>query len=351
MKHYEKEALLKNFLLFFLVMESLVILLFWQLYRETRSDFDKMLLQRMELCSYTLDCKAFRYDFVPIDLKKTRKLIVDKGYRSYFPIPKSRKFMLEILYPESAYKKGLAQETQKLKIAFVLSTLLLALMAFFFTLYALRPLRNALKLNDEFVKDILHDFNTPIAAMKLNIAIYRREGGTSERIDKVQKSLDHLVMLQENLKSFLLRLPTQTQPVDVAALLRQRAQHIAPLYADIGFEDNLAACALRIRSNKELLIRIFDNLLSNAAKYNKPKGTVRLYCEGAKLFIEDTGKGIADTHKVLQRFQKEQERGIGLGLHIVTKLCDELDIAFKLDSIPGEGTRVTLDFSETERVR
>ena len=351
LKHYEKEALLKNFFLFFFLMEALVVLLFWELYREAKSDFNDKLLQRMELCSYTLDCKAFGYDFVPLEYKKTHKLIASNGYRAYFPIPDSQKFMLEISYPIDRYRAAFGKQTQRLKIAFVFATILLALMAFFFTLYALRPLRNALRLNDEFVKDILHDFNTPIAAMKLNIAIFQKEGGKSERIEKVKKSIDHLVMLQENLKSFLLRLPTQTEPVDVAALLRQRSRHIAMLYPDIDFVDKLGEKEYRLQTSRELLIRIFDNLLSNAAKYNKKNGKVIVGRDGSVLTIEDTGKGIKDTEKVLRRFQKEQERGIGLGLHIVSKLCDELNIRLEIASEPGKGTIVKLDFAAVERER
>ena len=299
----------------------------------------------MELCSYKLDCKEFRYDFVPLDYKKMHKLMSGNAYRAYFPIPDSQKFMLALLYPASSYSDALAEETKRLKIAFVLGSFFLALIAFVFTLYALRPLRNALKLNDEFVKDILHDFNTPIAAIKLNIAIFEQETGKSERIEKVKKGLDHLVMLQENLKSFLLRLPTQTEPVDVASLLRSRMAHIAPLYPDIVFSDKLEGCILEAQSNAQLLTRIFDNLLSNAAKYNKKAGRVIVYCHGSTLYIEDTGKGIKDTQKVLQRFHKEQERGIGLGLHIVGKLCDELNIALKIDSQPSNGTIVALGFA------
>jgi len=65
--------------------------------------------------------------------------------------------------------------------------------------------------------------------------------------------------------------------------------------------------------------------------------------EGENLIIEDTGKGIKNPKKVFERFYKEQERGIGIGLHIVKKLCDELGIAISLTSKVGEGSRFILN--------
>lgn len=60
------------------------------------------------------------------------------------------------------------------------------------------------------------------------------------------------------------------------------------------------------------------------------------------LSIKDSGKGIANPSKIFNRFYKEQERGIGIGLHIVKKLCDELKIGIDVKSELGVGTTFTL---------
>jgi signal transduction histidine kinase len=93
-----------------------------------------------------------------------------------------------------------------------------------------------------------------------------------------------------------------------------------------------------IETNRDAFSRIIDNLLSNAGKYNKKDGKVTIRFLDEKLIIEDTGKGIINTKRVFERFYKEQERGIGIGLHIVQKLCEELDIDIELDSTVGVGT-------------
>jgi len=84
--------------------------------------------------------------------------------------------------------------------------------------------------------------------------------------------------------------------------------------------------------------------LSNAAKYNRPKGSVSVIIDKETVRIEDTGKGIENVEKVMRRYYKEQERGLGLGLHIVQKLTSELNLDIKIKSEKGLGTTIILDF-------
>ncbi len=64
--------------------------------------------------------------------------------------------------------------------------------------------------------------------------------------------------------------------------------------------------------------------------------------QDSSLFVHDTGKGIKKPSKVFDRYYKEQERGIGIGLHIVKKLCDELQIPINIQSKENEGTKIGL---------
>ena len=101
---------------------------------------------------------------------------------------------------------------------------------------------------------------------------------------------------------------------------------------------------MQISANRDAIIRILDNLISNAAKYNKTDGEVRVTVSNETVSIEDTGKGIKNVDKVLQRYYKEQDRGIGLGLHIVNKLCNELNIGMNIHSQINSGTKIILNF-------
>lgn len=135
--------------------------------------------------------------------------------------------------------------------------------------------------------------------------------------------------------------------VDVAKLAQERAALIASLYPKVNFSYK-ALTPLTIMTNKDLLTRIIDNLLTNAAKYNKPNGSVILEVDAYKITIHDTGKGIKDVKKVLQRYYREQERGLGLGLHIVQKLTEALKIKLAITSQVNVGTTVVLLFQQSK---
>jgi signal transduction histidine kinase len=60
--------------------------------------------------------------------------------------------------------------------------------------------------------------------------------------------------------------------------------------------------------------------------------------------IRDNGKGIKNTAKIFDRFYKEHERGLGIGLHIVKKLCDTMHISIYVKSTLGSGSLFTLNF-------
>ena len=96
--------------------------------------------------------------------------------------------------------------------------------------------------------------------------------------------------------------------------------------------------------NRDAFTRIVDNLLSNACRYNVAEGTVEIAFDASRVIIRDSGTGIADTQKAFERFYKESDRGLGLGLNIVKKLSEEMGLGIALSSQKGVGTTFTLTF-------
>jgi len=343
LKNYEKESLFKNFLVFFSLLELLLVLLFTELYRTQKTEYRHSLLQEMQVCSYSLKCNQFSFDFAPQTKKVLNTLYDTNDTYAYFTIPKSKKYYMKITYPAKRLDNDMQNIIHILWIKFALASLLLFAVALFFTFYSLSPIRKALHLNDEFIKDILHDFNTPITSMMLNIKMFKDEKGEDTYISRVSKSLDNILLLQNNLKNFLHNSPSQNQQVDIGKLAEERLKNVQNIYPKLTFTF-YQYNELHKNTNRELLLRILDNLLSNAAKYNKVHGNVTLSVANETITIEDTGKGIKDVNKVFQRYYKEQDRGIGLGLHIVKKLCNELNVGMHIQSQVDNGTKIILNF-------
>ncbi len=302
----------------------------------------------MEVCSYTMECEQFIFDFSKKNKNKRNELYENDGIHAYFNIPKSENFNLKISYPEKNFIRDLLRIKQSLLFKFILATLLLLVLALLFTLYSLTPIRKALKLNDEFVKDILHDFNTPITSMILNIKMLEEEAEKNAFIKRISHSINTIMLLQNNLKSFLQHSPSQNVEVDLALLCKKRLKFIQSIYPKLKFTYTSYNDLKKI-TNEESFTRILDNLLSNAAKYNKPQGTVSLTVLNETISIKDTGKGIKNINKICDRYYKEQDRGLGLGLSIVKKLTSELDISLEIHTQKDVGTTIILNVKNLDK--
>ena len=345
MKTYELESFLKSFLIFFILLEVLLAINFWHEYDVKKLEIEEKIHVEMKLCAYTIQCEGLSTDFVDRDKDKEENILYKSGdFYSYFKVPTAEKYLMKVVYPYSAYQKRLIFLEEKIKYKFLLYSFFSFLVSFLFAIYALTPLRKALHLNEEFVKDILHDFNTPISSMKINLSLFRREIGENEKINRLENNIESILGLQHNLQAFLKDIPTQLETFSLDTLVENRMVYFKTLYPDIHYSSKLDNIVLE--TNKDALTRIIDNLLSNAGKYNRAKGKVTISMDNNSLMIADTGKGIKNPTKVFKRYYKEQDRGIGIGLHIVKKLCIELHIPVSIQSNIQKGTTVFLDISK-----
>ncbi len=344
MKKVEKESFLKSFTLFFISQSILLAALFFINYTKELQNLDAKIFSDMRLCSYDLQCPEFSIDFAEKKNQEVYKLYKNKdGLHSYFTIPGSQQNYLEISLPKSRYEKKLSSLRQRYIMIFLLTLIVTALLSSLFAFYALRPLRNALHLTEEFIKDILHDFNTPLTTLRLNLAILQKDLKENKNIKRAKNAIETLLRLQSNLRAYLHTHTLQKEELFLDTLLQERIDMLASAYPDIKIQRELPH--IKLLCNKDAFVRIFDNIFSNALKYNKKEGRISVRFEHSNLIIKDSGKGIKDTKKIFERFYKEQDRGIGIGLHIVKKLCDELGINIFVESQINRGTCFTLDLS------
>ncbi len=343
MKRYEKEALLKSFLLFFISLGIFLGLLFGQLYKEKIANLDQALFTKMRFCSFNLKCSDFKIDFVPKDKKKPLSLYHDRGgVEAYFLIPNSDEYYMKLSYMKEKYLFKKHYIKVKMLLRFSLMLLVVALLSLLFSFYALYPMRRALLTIEEFIKDILHDFNTPFSSIVLNASLLKKDDKNREKAIRIDESAQCILNLQENLKSYLLEIQKEKEVFDLEKMVQNRKKSIQKFYPSIVWDIKIPS--IMIETHKPAFERILVNLLTNAAKYNKKYGTIRVQLtKDFWLKIEDTGRGIKDTKMIFKRFYTESNRGTGIGLHIVRKLCDELKIDIKVTSKPHKGTLFMLN--------
>lgn len=116
---------------------------------------------------------------------------------------------------------------------------------------------------------------------------------------------------------------------------------------------DLATGTALVTSDALLLHRILSNLLANAINYTR-SGSVSLGCslinQRVVIDVIDTGVGIPlsqqsfifDEFYQIANPERDRKKGLGLGLSIVKRLCDILDLEFDFESRPGEGSRFTI---------
>jgi signal transduction histidine kinase len=342
LKRVEIEAFVKGFMLFFLSMGVLMAMVIYSTYTKEIKSLDERLLDKMRICSFDLQCEAFSIDFADKEKFITYKLYKQDGLKAYFPIPKSKNNLLLISLSQQKYKEEIKEIRWELFKEFILMMVVIVTLSILFSLYTLSPLRRSLRLTEEFIKDILHDFNTPLASLRLNSSMLKREIGENKKIIRMENNIENILSLQENLRCYLFDHEMQQEALVLRRFIETSVDMIQKSYPHISYRIEIPQHTT-LQTNPKAFGRIIDNLLSNASKYNKPNGKVEIIYKNNKLIIADTGKGIKNTKKIFQRFYKEQERGIGVGLHIVKKLCDELNISIEVESKVGEGTIFTIE--------
>jgi signal transduction histidine kinase len=317
---------------------------FWYEYQEKKREIEEKIHIEMKLCAYTIECEGLETDFVDKEKDKEENMLYKDGdFYSYFQVPTVNKYLMKVTYPRKKYTQRVEKVGRSVAYKFMLYSWFAALVSLLFAMYALRPLRRALHLNEEFVKDILHDFNTPIASMKVNLSLFKREIGENLKIQRLENNIESILSLQNNLQVFLKDIPTQTDTFALAVLIDERMGYFMTLYPDVNYMSNVSDET--VTCNRDAFTRILDNILSNAGKYNKAQGNVHIDLNEKILSVSDTGKGIKDPKKIFRRYYKEQDRGIGIGLHIVKKLCMEMGIEIEVKSEIKKGTTILLDIS------
>ncbi|CAA6803797.1 MAG: Two-component sensor histidine kinase [uncultured Sulfurovum sp.] len=345
LKRYEKESFLKSFTLFFSIQMAFLSMVMWQDYKSISHQYDMKIMNKMTQCSFTLECPEYEMDFIEKEKnKELNKFYQEDSIYMLFSIPTMDEKLIKFSLTSVEYE--IKKEVLKVKILkeYLLYALFLLFISIFFARYSIRPLKEAFELNDEFVKDMLHDFNTPIASLKINFKILEKQFGQNASIKRSEEAMKTIANLQSNMGYFLSHSPLNEEKIKVASFVEKRVQYYEGIFPEIVFKVELSS--LNITTNPEALSRILDNLLSNACKYNIKNGTVSLFLVNSTLIIEDTGIGIRNPKKVFERFYKETSRGMGIGLHVVQKLCEDLDIGIKVESQLAKGTRFSLNFEK-----
>lgn len=220
-------------------------------------------------------------------------------------------------------------------------------------------LQSANRLRSEFVSTISHELRTPLHVMVgyLEMArdpdfageqrddlLARTESAARELLDLVETTLDlsRMEAGRDELRLRVVALP------ELWLALRDRLAHLPrPAAVEVRWQSDPPPVSLITDPRKlELILR---NLVGNALKFTE-RGhvavTVAVDEDTLVLHVIDTGIGIApaDQRTIFEMFRQvdgsdtRRFGGVGLGLHIVHRLTEQLGGTVGVSSAPGEGS-------------
>lgn len=232
----------------------------------------------------------------------------------------------------------------------------------------LNRIEDAIEREKQFTSDASHELRTPLTVIKGTLEVLIRKPRDNkeyeEKITYCINEVDHLNSLVDQLL-LMARFENQKQNIHKENIyLNAAILDVLTLNAEKIKSENInvildAPEDFYIYSDNYLIVTILRNIISNAVKYSKANGEVKisLVKQNQKTFctISDQGIGIAkkDLDSIVNPFFRSDSlnhseiKGTGLGLFIVKRMTDLLQIKFKIESEIGKGTKVLLTFDES----
>lgn len=201
--------------------------------------------------------------------------------------------------------------------------------------------KKLLKDQDKFIKNAIHELNTPLSIILMNIDLYNLKFDKNKYLVKIESAVKVLQNIYDDL-SFIVkhdRVEYAKEKINLSSYLKERIEY----FEDVALSNDLKIVS-EIEENIFVLFsefelqRLCDNNISNAIKYSYLGNDIilRLYKDRENIVfeIENIGDKIEFPKRIFNRFYREDEArgGFGLGLNIVKEICDKNDVNVQIDS-------------------
>ena len=347
MKSYEKKSFIQIFLGYFISVTIFILLLGFLYYNQQKTFVLQKTAMSMHQYQFKLLQSNFKYKQTGYSYNKVNNAVIKqqlpKKQNNYYIKTFSNKFIIKVDASMIDTKlKKLQYFTMLLQLVLLI---IFAIISYILAKKSLKPMINTISHLDRFTKDLIHDLNTPITSILLNTKMLKKIANEKEliKINRIENSAKNISHLYENIETLLDDNTLIKEEFDLSNLIINAIETYKLIYPNINFAFDKKQ--IKINSNQNALKRILDNIISNGCKYSIDiDPTIIIEYKNNTLIIKDNGKGIKYPQKVFERSYKENEHGHGIGMHIVHRLCDKLNIKIKITSKEYNGTNVKLQF-------
>ncbi len=218
---------------------------------------------------------------------------------------------------------------------------------------------------EQFIEVMAHDLKNWIGSAKLN-AMLLDENATSipvplnrapgSMVESLGMALAFIDDFLDSARSARVSLELRPRSIDLLELTRECLLRQKPAAAakSIDFDVRLPEHPVTATTDPAAVVRILDNLISNAVKFSPRGSTITVTLtpadQSARINIEDQGAGFSDEDlkKVFEPYTRlsarptDGEISTGLGLSVVKQLADALDVGVTIGNREQTGARVSL---------
>lgn len=219
-------------------------------------------------------------------------------------------------------------------------------------------------MRKEFSANVSHELKTPLTSISGYAEIMKNGMVRPQDIplfsERIYKEARRLITLVEDIIK-LSKLDEESvelekQDVDLYELTREIISRLSPQASQKSIRMEVTGEPVKYFGIRQILDEMIYNVCENAVKYNVDNGRVSVWVgntlEGPKVTVSDTGIGIPKEHheRIFERFYRvdkshsKERGGTGLGLSIVKHGALLHGAKVTVDSMPGRGTKIEMQF-------
>jgi signal transduction histidine kinase/AmiR/NasT family two-component response regulator len=233
---------------------------------------------------------------------------------------------------------------------------------------AMAAAESANRAKSDFLSGMSHELRTPLNAILgfaqlIDTGVPMPTPTQKRSIDQILRAGWYLLELINEILDLAMiesgKITLSNEPVSLAEIIAECQAMIEPQASSRGIRMTLPRFDVPrfIHADRTRVKQVLINLLFNAVKYNRPKGTVLVDVAAAgagivRISVRDTGMGL-DAEQVGQLFQpfnrlgkkSDAEEGSGIGLVVSKRLVNLMGGTIGVESTPGEGSVFWVEFA------
>ena len=214
---------------------------------------------------------------------------------------------------------------------------------------ALSRIKAFVQREQHFTRDVSHELRTPTTISRGALTLLRQTSLSAEQTPLVARIEQAQVQIEQSLSTLLALAREDKSTSTQTRLLPVVEQSIIQQHQFLADKD--IELIIEIKPQQEVpmaeapLLILLNNLIGNAFKYTV-SGTISIRYDKQKLIISDSGNGIEaalQPHIFDAGIKGEASQGLGMGLSIVKRLCEQFAIEYQVSS-SEQGTEFSFNF-------